>query len=210
MVSDGLENAWGSFKASLFYYTGIVLVLLANFVYSVADPVERGGALRRRPSSPSATLFPKMEILLFLHPSGAGALSRHADGRRLLADAPCPSHPAAVLSGGLRQLLHLGRHSRAARHRADDRVRQAEKGASTPRNLRLRGLPHLRRLSRKPTSPIRSWNSASARTARNTAAITCRSEVRLEDLDGGPYPGNRMCEMNHWRMRPVGKIIPTA
>ena len=29
MVSDGLENAWGSFKASLFYYTGIGLVLLA-------------------------------------------------------------------------------------------------------------------------------------------------------------------------------------
>ena len=32
MVSDGLENAWGSFKASLFYYTGIGLVLVANFV----------------------------------------------------------------------------------------------------------------------------------------------------------------------------------
>jgi hypothetical protein len=63
MVSDGLENAWGSFKASLFYYTGIGLVLLANFVYPVGIP-SSGVALFGAAFLAFATLFPKVEILL--------------------------------------------------------------------------------------------------------------------------------------------------
>ncbi len=64
MVSDGLENAWGSFKASLFYYTGILLVLLANFGYATAIPAT-GTALFGAAFLAFATLFPKVEILLF-------------------------------------------------------------------------------------------------------------------------------------------------
>lgn len=64
MVSDGLENAWGSFKASLFYYTGILLVLLASFIYPWAIP-SSGIALFGAAFIAFATLFPKVEILLF-------------------------------------------------------------------------------------------------------------------------------------------------
>ena len=38
MVNDGLEEAWGSFKTSLFCYTGILLALAASFLYPVAVP----------------------------------------------------------------------------------------------------------------------------------------------------------------------------
>lgn len=64
MVSDGLENAWGAFKASLFYYTGIFLVLLANFVYPFAIPAS-GVTLFGAAFIAFATLFPRTEILLF-------------------------------------------------------------------------------------------------------------------------------------------------
>jgi hypothetical protein len=63
MVGDSLENAWGTFKASLFYYTGIVLVLAANFAYSVAVPLS-GTVLYASAFLAFCTLFPKMEILL--------------------------------------------------------------------------------------------------------------------------------------------------
>jgi len=63
MVSDGLENAWGPFKTTLFYFTGIVLVLSANFVYSVAVPLS-GTVLYASAFLAFCTLFPKVEILL--------------------------------------------------------------------------------------------------------------------------------------------------
>lgn len=65
MVSDGLENAWGVFKTSLFYYTGIFLVLLANFIYPFAIQAS-GVALFGAAFIAFATLFPRTEILLFL------------------------------------------------------------------------------------------------------------------------------------------------
>lgn len=64
MVGDGLEGAWGPFKASLFYYTGILSVLLANFAYSVAVPLS-GTMLYASAFLAFCTVFPKMEILLF-------------------------------------------------------------------------------------------------------------------------------------------------
>lgn len=67
MVGDGLENAWGIFKASLFYYTGIVLVLAANFAYSFAFsggvPLS-GTVLYASAFLAFCTVFPKVEILL--------------------------------------------------------------------------------------------------------------------------------------------------
>ncbi len=69
MVGDGLENAWGIFKASLFYYTGIVLVLAANFAYSFAFsggvPLS-GTVLYASAFLAFCTVFPKVEILLLL------------------------------------------------------------------------------------------------------------------------------------------------
>jgi hypothetical protein len=64
MVSDGLEGAWGSFKATLFYYAGILLALVANFIYPIAIPFS-GMTLFAASFLAFATLFPKAEILLF-------------------------------------------------------------------------------------------------------------------------------------------------
>lgn len=64
MISDGIEDAWDSFKASLFYYTGIVLVLILNFVYPVPIP-SSGVVLYGSAFIAFATLYPKKEILLF-------------------------------------------------------------------------------------------------------------------------------------------------
>ncbi len=69
MVGDGLENAWGTFKTSLFYYTGIVLVLVANFAYSAAilgmSAIPLSGTMLYASAFLAfCTLFPKVEILL--------------------------------------------------------------------------------------------------------------------------------------------------
>jgi hypothetical protein len=64
MVSDGLEEAWGAFKASLFYYTGMLLILAANFLHPGICPVD-GVVLFTSAFVAFATLFPKTEILLF-------------------------------------------------------------------------------------------------------------------------------------------------
>lgn len=65
MIGDGLESAWGVFKASLFHYTGIVLVLIANFVYPVAIPAS-GMMLYSSAFLAFATLFPMVEVRLML------------------------------------------------------------------------------------------------------------------------------------------------
>jgi hypothetical protein len=65
MVSDGLENQWGSFKASLFYYTGILLVLTANFILPMGFS-NSGALLYLSAFFAFATLFPKVEIMLFM------------------------------------------------------------------------------------------------------------------------------------------------
>lgn len=65
MIGDGLEGAWGVFKVSLFYYLGIILVLLANFAYPFAIPLS-GTVLYASAFLAFCTIFPKHEILLFL------------------------------------------------------------------------------------------------------------------------------------------------
>lgn len=65
MVSDGLEGAWGTFKTTLFYYAGILLALVANFIYPFPIPFS-GMTLFAASLLAFATLFPKAEILLFL------------------------------------------------------------------------------------------------------------------------------------------------
>lgn len=65
MVSDGLEGAWGAFKASLFYYAGIVLMWVGSFIHG--EPVQAGGfALYGSAFLAFAVLYPKVEILLLM------------------------------------------------------------------------------------------------------------------------------------------------
>ena len=64
MVSDALESAWGSFKTTLFLYTGIVLILAMNFLYPLTIP-SSGTAMYASAFLAYATLFPRFEILLF-------------------------------------------------------------------------------------------------------------------------------------------------
>ncbi|MES2440504.1 MAG: hypothetical protein V4584_15670 [Verrucomicrobiota bacterium] len=65
MVSDGLENAWGTFKATLFYYTGILAVLAMNFLYPDSIPAS-GTVLYGSAFLAFATLFPRVQIMLFM------------------------------------------------------------------------------------------------------------------------------------------------
>lgn len=74
MVSDGLEEAWGIFRTSMFLYTGFFGLLLANVVYSLIFQQLLGISI----SFPGtgmfvyesaflafATLFPQVELLIF-------------------------------------------------------------------------------------------------------------------------------------------------
>lgn len=64
MISDSLEGAWGEFKTSVFFYLGILLILLANFIYSIDVP-NSAFALYASAFLAFCTLFPKLEIMLF-------------------------------------------------------------------------------------------------------------------------------------------------
>lgn len=62
MISDGLEAVWGVFKASLFYYTGAVLILAVMFVFpNPGLPL----ALFTSAFLAFATVLPTVEILMF-------------------------------------------------------------------------------------------------------------------------------------------------
>ena len=94
MVGVGLENAWGVFKASLFYYTGIVLVLVANFAYSFiftgAVPLS-GTILYASAFLAFCTVFPKVEILLlFIIPVQVRFLGMLMAGGLLIAIVSAP------------------------------------------------------------------------------------------------------------------------
>lgn len=65
MMSDALEGAWGVFRTTLFYYAGVVGLLLANFVY--AHPLSGSGFyVYLSAFFAFATLFPRHEFLMFL------------------------------------------------------------------------------------------------------------------------------------------------
>lgn len=64
MISDALEAAWGTFSASLFYYTGILCMVGVNFLVGVSLPGS-GMLLYSSAFFAFATLFPKVEFTLF-------------------------------------------------------------------------------------------------------------------------------------------------
>jgi hypothetical protein len=64
MMSDALEGAWGVFRTSLFYYCGILGLIVANFLLPGA--MEGSGFLLYGASFFAfATLFPRVEFLMF-------------------------------------------------------------------------------------------------------------------------------------------------
>jgi hypothetical protein len=65
MMSDALEGAWGVFRTSMFYYTGYIGLILANFLYPKAMDGS-GFFIYTSAFFAFATLFPKVEFLLFL------------------------------------------------------------------------------------------------------------------------------------------------
>lgn len=64
MISDALENAWGVFRTSLFYYLGIACLIFANFLWDRAIPAS-GMQLYGAAFLAFATLFPRVEFLMF-------------------------------------------------------------------------------------------------------------------------------------------------
>jgi hypothetical protein len=64
MMSAALEDAWGVFKATLFYWVGIVGLIVANFLLPQVLPGS-GFLLYGAAFFAFATLFPKVEFLLF-------------------------------------------------------------------------------------------------------------------------------------------------
>ncbi|MES2996145.1 MAG: hypothetical protein V4733_04970 [Verrucomicrobiota bacterium] len=67
LINDALESAWGVLGASLFYYTGIACLVGANFVFD--NPLPGSGMMLYASAFLAfATLFPRMEFLLFVVP----------------------------------------------------------------------------------------------------------------------------------------------
>ena len=64
MMSDALEGAWGVFKTSLFYYCGILTLIVANLVFPYAM-IGSGFILYGSAFLAFATLFPRVEFLMF-------------------------------------------------------------------------------------------------------------------------------------------------
>ena len=64
MMSDALEEAWGVFKTTLFYYCGILCLIVGNFVLPGSIPGS-GFLLYGSAFLAFATLFPRIEFLMF-------------------------------------------------------------------------------------------------------------------------------------------------
>ncbi|MFD0894670.1 hypothetical protein KBB96_05370 [Luteolibacter ambystomatis] len=68
LISDSLEEAWGSFSTSIFYYTGILSLIAANFIHGT-PLVGSTITLYLTAFFAFATLFPKFEFrLMFIFP----------------------------------------------------------------------------------------------------------------------------------------------
>ncbi len=65
MISDALEAAWGVFKTSMFYYCGILGLIVANFFNPVWVMPFDGMFLYEAAFFAFATLFPRVEFRLF-------------------------------------------------------------------------------------------------------------------------------------------------
>lgn len=64
MISDALEDSWGEFRTSIFYYTGILCTIGANFLFDGIFPGS-GYLLYGAAFFAFATLFPRVVFQLF-------------------------------------------------------------------------------------------------------------------------------------------------
>jgi hypothetical protein len=66
LMSDALEGTWGVFRTSMYHYTGIFGLVIANFIYPQTVMPGSGFLLYQAAFFAFATLFPKVEFRLFL------------------------------------------------------------------------------------------------------------------------------------------------
>ena len=66
MMSDALESSWGVFKTTLFFYTGVLCLIVGNFALGNPMPGASGFLIYGAAFFAFATLFPKVEFLMFL------------------------------------------------------------------------------------------------------------------------------------------------
>jgi hypothetical protein len=64
MMSDALEEVWGVFKTSIFYYCGILGLIIGNFLIPYVMPGS-GFLIYGSAFFAFATLFPRIEFLMF-------------------------------------------------------------------------------------------------------------------------------------------------
>jgi hypothetical protein len=64
MISDSLETAWGVFKTSLFFYTGMFFLIVASWIFPGTSGIA-GYLFVSSAFLAFATLFPRVELMLF-------------------------------------------------------------------------------------------------------------------------------------------------
>jgi hypothetical protein len=108
MVADGLEEAWGAFKTSVFCYFGMIMIVGANFLFPSSIPYS-GLMVYGSVFLAFATLFPKLEIRLFLIlPVSVGFLGALQGGIMLVTCLFHPSLAPFFLLANLNYLLMAG------------------------------------------------------------------------------------------------------
>jgi hypothetical protein len=99
MISDGLEQAWGVFRTTVFYYAGFLGLLAANFLYSHPMPGS-GFFIYTSAFFAFATLFPRVELMImFILPIQIRWLAVVLGGFVLLSVVTQPWYVGFVLLG---------------------------------------------------------------------------------------------------------------
>ncbi len=105
MISDGLEQAWGVFRTTFFYYTGFIGLLVANFLYPQPMPGS-GFFIYTSAFFAFATLYPRMELMImFILPVQIRWLAIVLGGFLLVGIVPQPWYIGFLLLGFANYIL---------------------------------------------------------------------------------------------------------
>ncbi len=105
MISDGLEQAWGVFRTTCFYYTGFIGLLAANFIYPNPMPGS-GFFVYTSAFFAFATLYPRMELMImFILPVQIRWLGIVLGGFLLMRIIPQPWYIGFLLLGFANYIL---------------------------------------------------------------------------------------------------------
>ena len=135
MVSDSLESAWGVFRSSMFYYTGYLCLLVANFICP-AVIAGSGFLIYSTAFLAFATVFPKVELRLmmilpvqvrFLGMLQAAVMVLTILGNPLLAPFFLIAHLNYLLFAGIPALRGRARVMQSAGRRRDFNKRKLPK-----------------------------------------------------------------------------------